>query len=210
MMWRDQKKDVLQSVSHETLERLRFLTTLVEKWNRSINLVSRATEPEIWGRHVRDSAQIFLAPSTSSEVWLDIGSGGGFPGLVLAVMARDHAPQRRHVLVESDKRKATFLREATRLLQLDVTVRSERIEQLEPQHADVTTARAVAPLKVLMPWICRHTKPEGFALLLKGAEYRAEVIEASIDWQFEVNVSASSTNPDAAVLLVREPKRRPS
>jgi len=207
-MWGVERKDILQDVSHETLDRLHNLVALVEKWNRSINLVSRSTEQEIWGRHVTDSAQIFLPPTGGAEVWLDIGSGGGFPGLVLSAMAKALAPRRRHVLVESDKRKATFLREVARQLELDVVVRSERIEHVEPQFADVVTARAVAPLKLLMPMICRHSKPGGFALLLKGADYRAEVYEASAAWQFGLDVFPSVTNPDASVLVLRDPKRR--
>jgi 16S rRNA (guanine527-N7)-methyltransferase len=204
----DLANGALQDVSCETVDRLHDLAALVVKWNKSINLVSRASEVEIWRRHIHDSAQLFRGPSDENDVWLDIGSGGGFPGLVLAVIAKSQAPDRSHILVESDQRKATFLREVSRQLGLRVTVHTKRIEQLEPQRADVITARAVASLRLLLPWICRHTKPGGIALLLKGAEYRSEVTDALADWQFEFDAIPSATNSGAAVLVVREPKRR--
>lgn len=192
------------TVSRETLDDLRTFRRLVEKWNPAVNLVSKADMDHLWARHIVDSAQIFALAPMESLLWCDIGSGGGFPGLVAAIISKHHVPSRTFVLVESDRRKAVFLREVTRLLNLHVRVRAERIEDLEPQEADILSARALAPLSVLCGYTRRHVKSGGVAIFPKGVTAAEEVSEARRDWSFEVTQYPSRTEATASVLILRD------
>lgn len=199
--------DLLAGVSRETQERLEALLALTRKWNPAINLVSRASLGDGWTRHVLDSAQLErLAPATA-QTWADLGSGGGYPGLVVAVLSRETCPARHVTLVESDQRKATFLREAARQLDLPVQVRAERIEDCAPLAAAVVSARALAPLAALCGFAFRHMAPDGVALFLKGREHAAELDEARKTWRFQEETHPSLTDPQAAVLALREISR---
>ncbi|WP_283176572.1 16S rRNA (guanine(527)-N(7))-methyltransferase RsmG [Gemmobacter sp. 24YEA27] len=135
-------------ISPEGLEKLRLYEALTAKWTQKINLISRSTVGEIWARHIEDSARIFLLAPEQPQLWADFGSGGGFPGIVVAALLQDRGLATRVVLVESDQRKATFLREAARQMGIPVDVRAERAEAIAPLGADVVSARALAP------WIC--------------------------------------------------------
>ena len=130
-------------VSRETVQTLLDFEMLVRKWTTAINLVSKSTVSEIWQRHISDSAQIFQYLPAGAKNWLDLGSGGGFPGIVVSILARELAPGLRVTLVESDRRKATFLRQAAQQFGLDVVVLDKRIESIPPQAADVLSARAL-------------------------------------------------------------------
>jgi len=191
-------------VSRGTIERLERLVSLLTKWNSAINLVSRASAIDAWNRHILDSAQIYdLAPATIRH-WADLGSGGGFPGLVVAILAAELGPEMRMTLVESDQRKAEFLRQASRSLELDVQVIAERIESSARLGADVVSARALAPLDTLLGFAHRHLSPKGISLFLKGATYRTEVEDARKHWLFELSATPSKTDPAAAILQVKD------
>ncbi|MCA8930663.1 MAG: 16S rRNA (guanine(527)-N(7))-methyltransferase RsmG, partial [Alphaproteobacteria bacterium] len=157
-----------RSVSRETLARLAAFAALLEKWNPAINLISAGTVAQIWTRHFLDSAQVFDLADAKSGLWADLGSGGGFPGLVAAILALEERPGLSFTLVESDRRKAAFLSTAARELGLPVRVMAERIEALPPLGADILTARALAPLPVLLGYAERHLQPGGRALFPKG------------------------------------------
>ncbi len=190
-------------VSRETEERLRALQALVQKWTAKINLISRGSADQMWARHILDSVQVFgLAPETA-RIWVDLGSGGGFPGLVVAVLAAERNPGLQVVLVESDQRKAAFLRHAAGELGLKVAVRAERIEQTAPIEADVVSARALAGLDALCAYAARHLARGGIALFHKGANAAAEVAEAERNWHFRLTQVQSATD-DSAVLLKLE------
>lgn len=191
-------------VSRETLALLEQFVRLVEKWNPAINLVSRRSISEIWQRHVLDSAQIFPLLPESARHLVDLGSGGGFPGVVLAIMARDALPELRVSLVEADQRKATFLSEAVRQLSLRAVVVTERIEVLAPQHADVVTARALAPLVTLCGHLHRHLDPNGIALIAKGANVDIELAEASSAWSFTLRQFVSKSDMEAKILAISD------
>ncbi len=194
-------------VSRETLERLNAYAGLLRQWNPRINLVSRATLDDLWSRHFVDSAQVFeLAPNTARH-WADLGSGGGFPGLVVAIIAAEKRPGLRVTLVESDKRKAVFLRTVAQQTGIDVTVVAERIENIDPLNADVLSARALAPLSALLGYAERHLAPGGTALFLKGSGWRVEIKEALEHWRFRCEDIASTTSPDAAILRLGEIER---
>jgi 16S rRNA (guanine527-N7)-methyltransferase len=196
-----------QIVSRETMQALREFEALVRHWTPAINLISKSSVPVIWDRHIVDSAQLFSFCPEGAEEWLDIGSGGGFPGLVIAVLAKEAKPKLKITLVESDGRKSTFLREATRALGLKVDVITERVESLPSLQADVLSARALAPLKDLLPFAIQHLAPGGVALFPKGARHSDEVAAAKRSWKFDLESRPSLSDPDAAILIIRNIER---
>ena len=189
-------------VSRETTARLKALEDLLVKWNPAINLVSKSTLGSVWERHIVDSAQIYSLALHSGH-WVDLGSGGGFPGLVIACMASGKGDELKVTLVESDQRKAAFLRAASSKLGLSPTVISQRIEAVPPLHADVLSARALAPLSVLLAYAQRHLAPDGICLFPKGASWKQEVEAARKDWHFQLEHHKSITDSDGAILAVK-------
>lgn len=189
-------------VSRETLDRLSTFVDLLLIWNRRINLISRGTESTVWHRHVLDSAQLWsLRPATACH-WLDLGSGGGFPGLIVAILAHEQAPELKVTLVESDQRKAAFLGVAARTLDLSVTICAERLEQCPAFAADVLSARALAPLSRLLEMTAKHRQPGGTGLFPKGETVHKEIVEAGRLWRFEHRLHPSVTDPAAAIVEV--------
>lgn len=198
---------MIKDVSRETMERLEAFAQLVTKWNPKVNLVSKASMQDIWTRHIEDSLQIArLSPVTSH--WVDLGSGGGFPGLIIAIWKTEIAPDMKVTLVESDQRKSVFLRTAARELSLDVTVRAERIEACDPLDATTLSARALAPLNKLLAYTTAHLRPEGTALFPKGASWKEELQTACQEWSFDHQVVKSETDPEAAILVIQDIKKR--
>lgn len=182
-------------VSRETLARLDRYAEILRRWQPTINLVARATLDDLWRRHMLDSAQVLpLLPAHGPIV--DLGSGAGFPGLVLAVLG---APDVH--LVEADSRKAAFLREAARAAGAVVTIHNTRIEAVSLTAAAVT-ARALAPLDRLLHYAARILKPTGRAVLLKGAAWSAEVADARAAWHFTCTPTPSRTDPAGAILTL--------
>jgi 16S rRNA (guanine527-N7)-methyltransferase len=195
-------------VSRETYEDLVTFSELLIKWNRSINLVSPASIPELWQRHILDSAQLFPMFRGSAERVADIGTGGGFPGLVLAILFKHHAPKRHITVIESDKRKCAFLLTVSTALNLNTTITAKRIEDADPVNADVLTSRALAPLEQLLSYANRHLKPSGTALLLKGRTAETEIEEALASWSMDLKRRDSKTTDDAVVLDITNLRRR--
>ncbi len=189
-------------VSRETFERLSTYVDLVHRWNPKINLVSRSSLKEIWTRHIQDSVQVYRCAGPF-ENWVDLGSGGGFPGMVCAIMAIEHAPDARFTLVESDQRKSAFLRSVSRETGAACTVISKRIEAVEPLEADILSARALADLSKLMSFCDRHLSESGTALLPKGATWKKELRDAQEEWNFDAEPITSLTEPQAVILKVK-------
>jgi len=190
-------------VSRETFERLKLYEQLIIKWNKTINLVSKSTLDQIWDRHIVDSAQLLSIHIDNTENWLDIGSGGGLPGIVIAAILVETSPNTHLTLVESDQRKCAFLRTASRELGLKTTVKAERIEQAKEANADVLTARALKPLDELFLFSERHLKPTGVALFAKGKSAKDEITFARQNWNFDVVAHPSITDNEASILEVR-------
>ncbi|ODM42234.1 16S rRNA (guanine(527)-N(7))-methyltransferase RsmG [Cereibacter johrii] len=190
-------------VSRETSEKLSHFVALVEKWNKAVNLIGRSTVDSIWTRHVLDSAQLRAHLALRPRLWLDLGSGSGFPGIVIAIIAADESPESRFVLVESDQRKATFLRTACRELELSASVLAARIESLPPQGADVISARALAALPELCALAAPHLAPNGICLFPKGAGHISEIAAARQSWNMELETLPSLTDPDAVILKLK-------
>lgn len=189
------------NVSRETEDKLRTFVSLVEKWNPHINLVAKSTLEGIWERHIRDSAQLFDLKSSWGK-WSDFGSGGGFPGIVVAILADD--TKQPVVLVESDQRKCEFLRHVGRELSLEVEVRTDRIERLEPLSVDIISARALAPLDKLLEFSERHRAPGGIAFFPKGREYMGEIEAAKRRWNLDYLLHPSVTDPASVIIEVKD------
>lgn len=196
------------NVSRETLDGLQVYGELLEKWNKKINLVAPSTIPTLWPRHILDSAQLLPAiPKTTTRV-CDIGSGGGLPGLVTAILAKETHPELTVTLVESDRRKSAFLQTMIGRLSLSANTIVQRIELAEPQQADIVTSRALAPLGQLLGYVERHLSVDGTALLLKGAKFDEELDEALASWAFDLQKRPSETSADAVVLEISSLRRR--
>lgn len=185
-------------VSRETLDRLRAYADLLVKWQAKINLVGPDTIPSLWQRHFLDSAQVFPLLPQDIHRLVDMGSGAGFPGLVLAIMGVPDVH-----LIESDARKCAFLREAARVTGTKVTIHNARIEKIPPLAAAVVTARALAPLEKLLEWAMPHLLPGGHCLLLKGRGHEDELTAAGKEWNITFERTPSQTDPLGAILHIK-------
>ncbi len=190
------------NVSRETMAVLDNYASLLRKWNPAINLVSKSTIDALWQRHFHDSAQIYQFQPENPCHWADLGSGGGFPALVLAAMAKEDSPETRFTLVESDLRKCTFLRTVIRDLGLNAAVITARIEEIDGLGADTLTARALASLDKLLEFANLHLSPSGTAIFPKGDRYQAEIAQAKANWRFDLEEIPSKTNPTGAILKI--------
>lgn len=187
-------------VSRETAEQLDLLVATLERWQKAINLVGRTTLDEVWVRHVLDSAQVVPLIPAEARALADLGSGGGFPGLVIAALR----PDLQVTLIESDARKAAFLGEAGRRMSLknQPKIVVSRIEKAPAAAADVVTARALAPLSQLLEWAHPHRTAPAICLFHKGKGWQAEVAEAKKDWDFPCQTFPSVTDRDAVLLRI--------
>lgn len=193
-------EDFKESVSRETLELLNAFSELLLKWNQKINLVAPGEESRLWERHILDSAQLYQHAPKSSGNWFDFGSGGGFPGIVCAILSmRDEAGTKFH-FVESDQRKSIFLTQVARELSLPLTVHNRRIEQFSGEPADVISARALAPLAKLLELSAPHLHPDSILLFPKGKRVESELTQASQSWNMNIHRIRSLTDPDGVIL----------
>lgn len=193
----------MSDVPRETEARLAEYEALLRRWNARINLVASSSLADLRHRHIEDCAQITAHVSPEGGIWADLGSGGGLPGIVLAICFADRSTSFR--LIESDQRKATFLRTVIRELDLKhATVLTQRIEAAEPLNAAYISARALAPLPRLMSYVSRHMAPEGQAWLMKGAQWQQELADAKREWSFQAQHYPSITQPGAAILRISE------
>lgn len=193
-------------VSRETQERLETYRLLLEKWTKKINLVAPDTLADSASRHFQDSAQLRKLVACQPNSWVDIGSGGGFPGLVMAILAYGEGWKTEFTLIESDQRKAAFLRTVSRETGVPVDVISKRVENVDPRQAEVVSARALAPLPRLIPWVRRHMHPAGAAFLPKGRNYQQELEEARDNFDFSLEISPSETDSEAVILKIGDIK----
>ncbi|WP_022703710.1 16S rRNA (guanine(527)-N(7))-methyltransferase RsmG [Pseudorhodobacter ferrugineus] len=192
----------LADVSRETVDRLCLFEQLIRKWNPTINLVSKSSLNDVWMRHIADSAQLYKHIPDGVVKCVDLGSGGGLPGIVLAAISVDQSPERHFTLVESDQRKAAFLREAVRTLGINAAIIAQRAETLEPQGAELVSARALAPLSKLLTAAQRHLAKDGVCLFPKGENFAHEIDEAKHQFEFECKTVQSLTDPSGVILIV--------
>ncbi|MBK1836484.1 16S rRNA (guanine(527)-N(7))-methyltransferase RsmG [Azospirillum sp. YIM B02556] len=189
-------------VSRETLDRLIAYEELLRKWQPKINLIGPSTLPDAWKRHFLDSAQLYPLLPQGVQVLVDLGSGAGFPGLVLAILG---VPQVH--LIESDVRKCAFLREAARVCDAPVTVHAKRIETVTGIEADVVTARALAPLADLFAWAHPFIGSRGKCLFLKGAALEDELTATMRTWTLRAERFDSRSDPSGTILRVSNLER---
>jgi 16S rRNA (guanine527-N7)-methyltransferase len=200
-------------VSRETIARLDRFVGLLLAWQRRINLISPTTIPSLWTRHVADSLQLLElveTPQAKPSVWLDLGSGGGFPGIVIACALADVPGTRVH-LIESSMKKASFLRETVRETKVPGIVHAARIETLGSAlgaTADYVTARALAPLPDLFEIIAPFLKKGAKALLPKGQDLDIELTKATKHWNIEAESAPSKTSESGRILIVHSLSKR--
>jgi 16S rRNA (guanine527-N7)-methyltransferase len=187
-------------VSRETRDQLETLVNTLARWQKAINLVGRTTVEDVWTRHVLDSAQLEPLIPPEAATLADLGSGAGFPGLVLAALR----PDLEVTLIEADARKAAFLGEAGRRMGLKKPPRIVigRIERVPPAKADVVTARALAPLGQLLDWASRHRTDTAICLFHKGKGWQDELTGAMKDWDIACQPLTSVTDRDAVILRI--------
>jgi len=190
-------------IDADAMARLNTYAELLVKWQAKINLVGPDTIPDLWRRHMLDSAQLTAFIPKNKKV-VDFGSGAGFPGLVLACLDDSLDVH----LVESDQRKCVFLREVKRATGCSVTVHTARIESLEPLNADIITSRALAPLHKLLAFADMHSLSTGICLFLKGKRWAEELTEAEKDWSMQALHHPSRTDPAGMILELRKCDRR--
>jgi 16S rRNA (guanine527-N7)-methyltransferase len=185
-----------------TPDALRIFADLLLRWNTTLNLIAPKDTDRLWERHIEDSLQLvpLIAPGTPRAI--DLGTGGGFPGLILAI-----ATGIPFDLIESDRRKAAFLRTAIRETGAPATVHDIRIEAAAVPPAPLITARALAPLSRLLPLAARLLTPDGVCLFLKGAKLREELAAVAGDWVMTTDLTASRTSPEGAILRIQGLRR---
>ena len=182
-------------VSRETIARLEIYADLLAKWNKRINLVGASTIPDLWYRHMLDSAQLHPYIPKDSRKLIDFGSGAGFPGLVLAIMGVPDVH-----LVESNQRKCVFLREAARVTKTHVTIHCVRAESLTPWPTDVVTARALSPLPILLEYAEPFLTPKTICLFPKGRGVNEELTNTQKIWNITFSMLSSMTDPQGTLL----------
>lgn len=197
-------QDCTGSVSRETFDAILAFEREFKRWSARINLASATTLDDLWNRHIIDSAQVMrLAPDALR--WLDLGSGGGFPGAIIALLARDR-PGGHVDLVESNRKKAAFLQTTLGMLGAPARVHAVRIEQAVDRVStpEIVTARALAPLPALIelarPWLSASTK----ALFHKGRDYAREIAESRYHWRFDLIDHISRVDPESRILEISD------
>lgn len=195
-------------VSRETLERLDTYVGLLKKWSRAINLLGPIDDDELWQRHIADSGQLIEYLPSNAKTWLDIGTGAGLPGIVIAILAKDTLPGLKITLLDSDKKKAAFLREVSRRTSLSVDILAERTEDIPPSDYDVISARAFAPLRRLLRHVEMISPGAGQLLLHKGKNIDAEIDEALLEWNIKAQTLPSRTDPEGVILQIESFSRK--
>lgn len=199
----------IANVSRETLARLQSFSAALIKWSSSVNLVSRNTYDDVWSRHIMDSAQLWPLLDVNTKQVLDIGSGGGLPALVLAIVAKENAPNMKFHLVESDQRKAVFLKTIVNKLSLNATVHPVRIEAFIPIGSiDVITSRALASVNENIEYSSDFIEYGTKILLLKGRNWEEEIALARQKWDFEMTPIESITSEDGKILCISNVVKR--
>jgi 16S rRNA (guanine527-N7)-methyltransferase len=198
-----QKINSIHDVSRETYERLELFAALCNQWTKSINLVSNSNADNLWDRHICDSLRVARHIPENTAVISDFGSGGGFPGIILAILA----PWKVH-LVESNQKKCAFLAAVSSELKLNTQIHTARIESLTPWDSDVVTARALAPLsklfELLHPFISRTQK----TLFFKGRGAEEEVLDAAKNWEFSHILYEEKNQESGPIVEIKDLSRR--
>lgn len=189
-------------VSRETFDRLKLYQDLLMEWQTRFNLVSKNSLEDAWSRHFIDSVQLFRYIPSSAKRLLDFGSGAGFPGLVLAVVAKEKTPYLKVGLVESILKKTLYLKEVATRLELSVDIINDRIEKITFPKVDVITSRAMTSLDGLLGYAYRFCKTETVCIFPKGKKYAQELAEAHKNWKFKCRIEPSDISEEGKILII--------
>ncbi len=196
------------NVSRETFDLLKTYEASLQEWQQKFNLVSNSSLAEAWNRHFADSAQLFSYIPSQARVLLDFGSGAGFPGMVLAIMAKEKTPYLKVKLVESIAKKTLYLKHVAEICGLDVEILHDRIENLEPQKADVITSRAMASLEKLLEYTYPFCKKETLCIFPKGRSYKEELAQAHKKWRFTCQIEPNRESDEGKILIITDISRK--
>ncbi len=198
----------IYDVSRETFDKLKICQKLLGEWQQKFNLVSNSSLPDAWKRHFLDSAQLFPLIPQKAKILFDLGSGAGFPGLVLAILAAEKMPGLRINLVESTTKKTLYLNTVVEALGLNVTVINERIENIGSRFLDVITSRALAPLDKLLDYSSRFCNSQTVCLFPKGRTYNDELEKARQEWNFECTILPNAYSSEGKILKISNIEKR--
>lgn len=196
------------NVSRETYDKLERYKALVLEWNNKFNLISKSTEENIWERHIVDSLQLINFITKDDALLLDLGSGAGFPGIVLAIVSQEFFPNLKINLVESIGKKTSFLNVVKKELELDINIYQERIENLKIAKVDVITSRALASLPKLLEYAKPFCKKQTKLILPKGENWAKEEEEASQKWLYNCEIYDSDTSSVGKILRISDLRRK--
>lgn len=189
------------NVSRETIQRLEIYKNHLEQWQKSINLIGSTTLSQIWKRHFEDSLQLLSYIPHKKQKLVDLGSGAGFPGLVLAIAK----PETLDVtLIESDRKKCFFLENVSRETKTHVDILNTRIESLQGIYGNIITSRALAPLPKLLDYANSFMKKDSVCFFLKGRDVEGEIEKAQKEWEFVLEIFPSLTDPNASILKITQ------
>ncbi len=202
--------DILKTynVSRETIDKLKAYEALVLEWNNKFNLVSKSSVSDIWHRHIEDSMQLCEYITQKDEILYDFGSGAGFPGVVIAIMAQEMFPNLKISLIESIGKKAKFLSVVNDELDLKMDIYNDRIENLNLKKANIITSRAMASLEKLLEYSKPFCSNKTKLLFLKGEKWQEEVKEAEKKWLFKFIAQKSQTSDNGCVLQIENIRRK--
>ena len=193
----------IYTLLEQSKEELNIYIDILKRWQKAINLIAPSTVSDIWDRHIIDSAQVYPLISDSAKNLYDMGSGAGFPAIVLSILnQKNQGPLEKVVLIESDMKKCLFLKEVARQLDLPIQILNQRIESVQNQRADIVTARALSSLQNLLMWGRNIITPETTCLFLKGENVDEEIKKCSVSCQIEK--IKSITNSNSSILKVTE------
>ena len=189
-------------VSRETLLKLRAYEASLQEWQNKFNLVSKSSLDDAWNRHFVDSMQLFKFIPQSAQSLYDFGSGAGFPGMVLAIMAADKTPYLKVSLIESIGKKTLYLKHVSEICSVNVEIFNQRIESLPKNKVDVITSRAMTSLSDLLGYAYPFCKKETVCIFPKGKKHQEEIDEAKKHWQFECQIHPSETSSEGVILVI--------
>ena len=192
------------SVSHETICQLKTYLSLLQEWQTKFNLVSKSSLEDAWNRHFLDSMQLFKYIPKTKKTLVDFGSGAGFPGMVLAIMAKENTPYLKVTLVESIKKKTMYLNEVAKVTSTPVTIINDRIENLKKLQFDVITSRAMTSLTDLLQYSYPFCHKDSVCIFPKGKNYALELSEAHKNWHFKCHIEPNEMSEEGRILIITD------
>ena len=196
------------SVSHETFLKLQTYLSLLKEWQEKFNLVSSSSLEDAWNRHFLDSVQLYKYVPETAKTLADMGSGAGFPGMVLAIIANEKTPYLKVTLIESVSKKTMYLKEVSEKTQTKVEIVNGRIEELKNKKFDVLVSRAMSSLDKLLSYALPLCKKETVCIFPKGKKYADELSEAHKKWEFKCKIEPSELSEEGKILIISNLKKK--